>query len=408
MTADMLHVGYAQSVITPSLERVVYLAGFGRNRQARSVHDDLYVRALALACGPTKLVLAAMDLIGLSRYHCLEISHDVNTQVPNTHVLLVSTHTHHGPDTLGLWGRNMIHSGVDQAYIQFLTAEVTRTITAALQHLEPARLASVAIHVPGVAKNARDPEIIDDELTCLHFTHRDTDAPLATVTIFPCHPEVLWDQNTAITADYPGYLRLSLEKHTGAPVLFLPGAIGGMMTPDTAHHTFAEAQRIGNTLAAAALQALRNAAPQEIAHLWYRRTTYQVPLTNPLFKLARTLGVLPRTAVPGRMVTTEASLLALDSTLLITAPGEVLPRLGLRTKAMLQEAGAQVAAVIGLTNDELGYILPAEDFVYPRNPFRPGDHYEETMSLSRHAGPALLRAWQNLLVDYQQIRVDRP
>ena len=99
----------------------------------------------------------------------------MNAQVPDTHVLLVSTHTHHGPDTLGLWGRNMFRSGIDPLYMEALKATVSRTAVTALQHLEPARLTSAATHVPGVAKNARDPAIVDNELTCLHFTHRDTD-----------------------------------------------------------------------------------------------------------------------------------------------------------------------------------------------------------------------------------------
>ena len=401
---DELHVGYAQSVITPTLERPVYLAGFGRHRLAHSVHDDLYVRAIAIAHGRTRVVLAALDLIGLYRYICLEIARRVNARFPDTHVILVSTHTHHGADTLGLWGRDMFHSGTDPAYLQFLRDRVTTTVVAALQQLQPARLASAAVRVPGVAKNARDPEIVDDELTCLQFTHRDIGAPLVTLAIFPCHPEVLWDQNTAITADYPAYLRPTLEEHTGAPSLFLPGAIGGMMTPDVQDHSFVEAERIGTTLAEAALQALQDIPPQKVTHLWHDHTTYQVPLANPLFKLSRALGVLPKAAVSGRIVTAEANLLGLGRTLLATAPGEVLPRLGLKAKAMLQKAGAQTAAVIGLANDELGYILPAEDFAYPRNPFHPGDHYEETMSLGKEAGPALLRAWQCLINTYVMSR----
>jgi hypothetical protein len=39
--------------------------------------------------------------------------------------------------------------------------------------------------------------------------------------------------------------------------------------------------------------------------------------------------------------------------------------------------------VIGLANDELGYILPIEDFKYPWNPFKPGAHYEETNSIGK-------------------------
>ena len=45
-----------------------------------------------------------------------------------------------------------------------------------------------------------------------------------------------------------------------------------------------------------------------------------------------------------------------------------------------------MAGVICLANDELGYILPAEDFRFPLNPFKPGKHYEETNSISKEIG----------------------
>jgi len=48
MTTNPLTIGYAQQTITPSLEKKVYLAGFGNNRLAQTIHDDLYARALAL------------------------------------------------------------------------------------------------------------------------------------------------------------------------------------------------------------------------------------------------------------------------------------------------------------------------------------------------------------------------
>ena len=82
-----LHVGFAHQAITPTLERTVYLAGFGQNRPARSIHDDLYVRALALKLGDTRLVLAALDLLGLGRTHCLEIEQRVNARSPGTRLI---------------------------------------------------------------------------------------------------------------------------------------------------------------------------------------------------------------------------------------------------------------------------------------------------------------------------------
>jgi len=56
-----------------------------------------------------------------------------------------------------------------------------------------------------------------------------------------------------------------------------------------------------------------------------------------------------------------------------------------------------VAGVIGLANDELGYILPVEDFKYPWNPFKPGKHYEETNSIGKGIAPAVMQGVQSLL-----------
>ncbi len=395
---EQLTIGYAQSTITPSLARPIYLAGFGRNRVAQSVHDDLYVRALALRYGNTRLVLAALDVIGLFRHHCLEVAERVTAQVPGAQVILASTHTHHGPDTMGLWGPTYFKSGVDPVCIGELKDTLVTTLVAALEQTQPANLRCAAVHVPGVAKNARDPGIVDDELTCLQFCAPDDEKVLVTMLIFPCHPETLWYDNPHITADYPGFLRTQVEAATGAPCLFFSGALGGMMTPDVQEHTFAEAERIGHTLAQAAMTALSAADPAPVNHLEHDRELYHIPLRNPLFKLSRLMGVVPREAVPGRTITTEANLIRLGPVALATAPGEVLPKLGLEMKAELKQAGATVAGVIGLANDELGYILPAEDFSYPRNPFKPGDHYEETMSVAKEAGPNLMQAWRDLRV----------
>ena len=59
-----MKVGYAQTIITPSLDRPVVLAGFGHNRRAESTHDDLFSHSRAIANGSKTLVLRAVDLIG--------------------------------------------------------------------------------------------------------------------------------------------------------------------------------------------------------------------------------------------------------------------------------------------------------------------------------------------------------
>jgi hypothetical protein len=63
-----MKVGYAQNTITPSLDKPVFMAGFGNNRRAETIHDDLYARALAVQDDKSTLVLVALDLIGFFRH----------------------------------------------------------------------------------------------------------------------------------------------------------------------------------------------------------------------------------------------------------------------------------------------------------------------------------------------------
>jgi hypothetical protein len=96
-------------------------------------------------------------------------------------------------------------------------------------------------------------------------------------------------------------------------------------------------------------------------------------------------------------IETEVNLIKIGGLWLATVPGELLPKLGLRVKAQLLEAGASVAGVVGLANDEVGYILPEEDFKYPWNPFKPGKHYEETNSIGKEIAPKVMNALKELL-----------
>jgi hypothetical protein len=395
-----LHVGYAQDTITPALDRPVYLAGFGQNRRAESVHDDLYARALALIHGQTRVVAVALDLIGLGRQQCQEIEGRIRDTVPNARLWLSCTHTHHGADTIGLWGPDKTTSGVDPEYMVELKEKIVTTALAALDRTQPALMRTISIPVTGLAKNARDPEILDEELACLQFCRARAEegcAPLANWLIYPCHPEVLWEQNPHITSDYVGAMRRAVEVGTSAPCVGSVGAIGGMMTPDVEEHSFAEADHMGQTLARTGLEALLDKPPAPVEVLAYTRSEFTMPMANPLFRMAMEGGLLPNLLNNDGTITTEANMLRIGPAWLFGVPGELLPKLGLAFKAKMRQAGAEVAAIVGLTNDELGYILPEEVFLYPDDPFEPGEHYEETMSIGPEAGPRLEAALLDLL-----------
>jgi hypothetical protein len=393
-------IGYAQQGITPSLERPVYLAGFAQNRLATEVHDELTVRALALREDGRSVVLVALDLIGFFQFHVQEVIRRVRarTQEPvPPDILIASLHPHDGPDTMGLWGPDTQTSGVDPLYLEQVIERSTQTILAALaDRREAASLKTASLRVPGLAKNARDAHILDDELAVLQFLDRDG-KPLVSLFDFACHPEVLWEHNTRISADYVGYLRQAVERQTGAACIFFSGALGGMMTPDVKDHSFEECRTIGEGLASAGLEALAGARPVLAQGLSFASRPVQAKLTNILYKLAFGRKLLRDVRDRRGFIHSQVNLIKIGPAWFATLPGELLPKLGLRLKEEMKASGAGLAAVICLANDELGYILPPEDFRFPLNPFKPGKHYEETNSIGRGIAPAVLDGLRELL-----------
>jgi hypothetical protein len=375
-----MNVGYAQQVITPSLEKPVFLAGFGSNRRAQGIHDDLYARALALQTEHTTLVLVALDLLGFIRPDVQDVLRRVHIAQPDAKVILAATHTHHGPDTIGMWGPDRTTRGVDEEWMSKIKEQIVETILASLSDLKPASVKSTSVHIPGLVKNTRNPGIIDDELTIAQFVRQNVITPYVTLMNFPCHPEALWEHNPHITSDYVHYLREKAEKETSAPCIFFVGALGGMLTPDVKDHSFAEAEYMGRKLAEEGLMALHAVEDEWLAAVRVQKKEISAELTNVLYKAGFEQGLLTDTRDEMGQVHTEVNLIQIGDLWFATVPGELLPKLGLQLKASMKESGAKVAGVIGLANDELGYILPAEDFEFPPNPFEPGKHYEETNS----------------------------
>ena len=129
--ASDFEAGAAQSTITPELSpgRAVYLAGFGHNRIATGVHDDLYARCLALGVANQKLVICSVDLIGLFLGDVLTIRQQFERMTPSASFLIVAaTHTHDGPDTLGLYGPKPLETGVDAKYLDWWTGASLRPL----------------------------------------------------------------------------------------------------------------------------------------------------------------------------------------------------------------------------------------------------------------------------------------
>ena len=92
----------------------MYIAGFDQNRVATGVHDDLFVRCLAI--GDTRpLVLCGADSIGLFLEDVEKIRGRAAARIPQgARLVIAALHDHEAPDTMGLWGHAPGQIGLDE------------------------------------------------------------------------------------------------------------------------------------------------------------------------------------------------------------------------------------------------------------------------------------------------------
>lgn len=251
----MIPVGVATVDITPPAG--LPMAGFGaRTEPAIGSHDPLTVRALAV--GDTALVV--VDVIGLHEAMSARIR--ARCSLPDDRVVITALHNHGGPCVMD--GR--AGGPDDPAYIARLEQACIDAVDRAVAGQEPASLSVGIGPDPGVARNRRHPGgIVDPAVPVLRMRRADG-SPLAVLVGYACHPVVLGADNRLWTADYPHYVRQTIEAACpGATAIFLTGCAGDANTGHSAYasqtlaasdaRSFAMAERLGRRIGEAALAA---------------------------------------------------------------------------------------------------------------------------------------------------------
>ena len=421
-----LRAGAAKAIITPDVKAAkVYMAGFGNNRVATGVHDDLYVRCLALGAGNQTVAMCEADVIGLFSEDVSRIREMVRARAPEvTHVIVASTHDHEGPDTLGLWGPTPFLSGMDEKYMDLLQDHIVTTIVEAVHSMQDARLTLARDDHPLLAllqDDSRPPYVKDPYLFVMRLDSTATGKPITTLVNWSDHPETLGGKNTEITADYPHWLCQYVEEHIGGTAVFFDGSIGGLIStlgdqvalqdPDNGEiakeNTWRKAELFGTTLGKLAERALQSGEAVALDSLDFRYGVISIPLHNDHFRVAGALGIYKGrkplyTAgkidasvgekqfpgygllkyATGDEIQTEVDYLRLMSqgrivAEIVTVPGEIYPELinGGITRypgadfpdepfepAIREHLKSKYQFIFGLANDELGYIIPKAEW----------------------------------------------
>lgn len=377
-------VGVSFSDVTPTSAELdtkqLFLGGYGTpivdQRAADGVADAMVARALAIESDGSGLVVAVLDVPGISNrvMHAIEDKVAAATGLSRESIWVSATHSHAGLDFQGLWG------GVTDEYKQRVIAATADAMISAYDQRVPASLhVSRGEHD---AKNRRDWEMTDRELNVLS-ARDERDQLIAVLVNFAAHPTALPADNTQISGDYCNYLREDVSKALAdVPVLFINGMIGDVL-PKIDEAGFAAAEAYGSSIARAVLGLVEESQPLSPG-LRVARASFTQPVENTSFIAAMTAGLLDydyQMQGLGLTVDTQVSLARLGVEAQIVAfPGESLTRNGLPIKDAMK---APYRFFFGLTTDTLGYFVPNDEWNTDRN-----GNYEEGVSLGQSAGDA--------------------
>ncbi|MFH1810370.1 MAG: neutral/alkaline non-lysosomal ceramidase N-terminal domain-containing protein [Pseudomonadota bacterium] len=248
----------------------------------------------------------------------------------------------------------------------------------------------------------------------------------------------------------------------GGICVYLQGMVGGLMGPNkfdfvgydgTAYpyrntegrenpKTFTRTEAYGQNIGAVALAALQDAESVVRGRVTVRAKALKIPVDNVIFHFALMRGLFDRQVYDWRRddpiddgnrphLMSEVAVVEIGPVTLLTLPGEGFPELAIGgydgshtpggldsivspnnpnppdvSKApgppyLLDLADSKYKFMVGLANDEIGYLVPPWRFELADNPWvddAPGDHYCETNSTGIETVPRLEQMLKGLIL----------
>ena len=157
--AQTFKAGAALRKIMP--EKLIPISGgMGTPVLPTGMKGDLFVRALVLEKGDTRVAIVNIDNLGWPAY-LADRSRKLIKGVKPENVLIGVTHTHSAPDAYAFPDEKGNH-GADLAYLEWCVKQVAEAVNEAVSKLEPASLKTAVGEAKGkIAYNYYAPELYD-------------------------------------------------------------------------------------------------------------------------------------------------------------------------------------------------------------------------------------------------------
>ena len=343
--------------------RHIPLAGYGnRNgKPATGVHDDIWVKALAVRVGTQTGIIFGTDALIVPREVADEAAAQLQqeTGLRREQLYFSATHTH---CSIGGWGEGVVGEAFAGPFNSgartWFAGQFVAAARDALRDLKPAEFGHGSFRAPEFVRNrvVGDLGKVDDEFSFAIFKQQQGRS--AVMGVYSAHATVLSGRVTEFSADYPGVWQRAIEESGNTVALFLAGAVGSH-APIAGEGGFAGADRMGKALA----DRLQQQLPQ-------------IPLTNsipfgllafdlslPEFNVRLTSGIRLRPWIISKLLPVgRQSFLQgfrLGHTIWLSTPCDFSGELALHIKETLRMRRFS-AIITSFNGDYIGYVIPSK------------------------------------------------
>lgn len=427
---DSFSVGFAYCEIElpTDTDEPLYIAGYNSACEIEGVLDLPKAKAVWLDTGNNGILLIGIDCVAVGNGTVEKIRKELKAFCRDSSCVslnVYATHTHAGIDTLGLWGELAI-DGKNSNYMQNLIDAAVGAAKGAYEDRSVGKLYYGSAIPDGLLYDSRAPREFDRTLYQIRFEPDDASKNGVRLLSYPAHAESLRGDNRLLSADFPAALSDNVYDVTGDDVMYMPSAVGGLIMTRELVEPFdaVENMRLTAKILSDSVLSIRNETELS-ASLAISSEELEMPLDNTYFFFAKFLGILDNDVKRGESETgyilkSELSVLKLGELTFALLPGEIFPELvsgrGLgegdpeALSNIAERYGAEKLLVIGLCNDELGYIVPPSDFMINEElPYietvtdsSGENHYEETNSVGINTAKAIATSFERALQRLQE------
>ncbi len=413
---DSYVCGYAVREVMPEdiHAKKYWIAGHGMGNVIEKIHDPITVSAMWIGADDNGgYIHISADIIGLTNFELnivRERLKDLIAESKCAGVFVSCTHTHAGFDTVGYWGQlYKLQSGKDEEYMNLLLKSLEEVAREAYKNRTAGKLYIGTVSVPEAQFCKREPDAMHDVLTRTRFVPNDGSTETWFLN-YEAHPNTLGGGNRECSADYPYWLRKTINDAKKTNVLYGVGAIGAVDPGDFCEDKPERTRIEGETLGKATLGIDNDKEmPVEITVLQQK---YYSPVDNGLLALMATIKACSSQRYPcdkgdlGLALQTEMAYIKLGTQQILLLPGEPFPEViyggaadaehsatgkgtDINPTPIVDIVGDKDLLVYCVTNDMTGYCVTPNDFIlHKTQPYiEQGTdvfdrrHYHETNSL---------------------------